>query len=114
MNALWDPTVAGHCINAPAVYAASNVPNVVADIGIMVVPLPTLCRLQMPWSKKIGTVVVFLAGSVGLAGSCYRLSMFVKHYIGVETDFACESVLLPFPPFPSSPFHLANKTFQFY
>ncbi|KAH8836629.1 hypothetical protein MCOR07_011026, partial [Pyricularia oryzae] len=59
------PQNVGVChINLPQVYNASCIMGIITDLMILVLPLPTILRLQMPWMQRIGLVFIF---SVGLA-----------------------------------------------
>jgi len=61
----WDKTIpGGHCFDVGVFYKASSAPNIVTDIIIVVLPMPTIYRLQTTGLRKLGLFFVFLVGSV--------------------------------------------------
>ena len=93
ITAFWDLSIQGHCFNYAAFFVACNVPHVFADLCIMLIPLPVLWGLQMIWSKKAGIAAIFLAGSVGIVGSCYRLYVFASGKDAPQGDIVCKPSL---------------------
>ena len=61
----WDRTIeGGHCFNQTLWYQVTNIPNVVADVMILVLPIPTVWSLHASLSRKLGIATVFLTGSL--------------------------------------------------
>lgn len=61
---LWDPTIeGGKCGDVVGGYRYSGFPNVVTDVILLVLPLPSLYRLHVDLSVKIGLFITFLIGS---------------------------------------------------
>ena len=61
----WDKTIpGGQCVNIEAYYQSTSVPNIVTDLIILVLPVPTVLKLQASPLRKIGLLMVFLAGSM--------------------------------------------------
>lgn len=61
----WNKTIpGGKCFNVAALYKASSAPNIVTDILIMVLPIPTIWQLQASRIRKVGLMFVFFIGSV--------------------------------------------------
>lgn len=73
---LWEPSTPGTCIDIPAFYRYGTLPNAITDFFMLILPLPWIWRLQMPWRKRLGLTVTFLAGSVGLITSILRCVAF--------------------------------------
>ncbi|KAL8969484.1 MAG: hypothetical protein Q9183_001975 [Haloplaca sp. 2 TL-2023] len=63
----------GTCLDRPALLWASSVLTLLNDIAILVLPIPILWRLQMPQSKKIGILGIFLLGSFVVLTTIIRL-----------------------------------------
>lgn len=63
----------------------------------MVLPIPTLVRLQMKLAKKAGIIAIFLAGSVGIIASCNRLVFFLNARTNLGIDVACKQGLKCYP-----------------
>lgn len=60
----WTRTGNGHCINEMAVMYLSAAITIVADILILLLPLPVIWNLHMRRSKKIGVMTIFLLGGL--------------------------------------------------
>ncbi|KAI0514640.1 hypothetical protein F5B22DRAFT_636968 [Xylaria bambusicola] len=70
----------------PFSYQWDHIPNILTDLAIIGLPLPTLFRLQMGKAEKIGVVVTFLTGGLGLITAIIR---FVEFY---TADLASDRV----------------------
>ncbi|KAL9619442.1 MAG: hypothetical protein Q9160_005953 [Pyrenula sp. 1 TL-2023] len=60
----WDKSIPGHCGDYMIYYRCVSVPNIVTDLAILVLPLPTLYKLQISPAKKVGLVLTFLTGGL--------------------------------------------------
>lgn len=61
----WDVTiVAGSCVNRPAVYVAMASVNIGTDLFILLMPIPIVLGLKLPWPQKIGLALMFAVGSL--------------------------------------------------
>lgn len=61
----WDVTIVeGSCINRGAVYIVQAVTNIVTDVLILLLPVPMVWKLQMPFIQKIGLGFIFIVGSL--------------------------------------------------
>lgn len=59
----WDKLLpGGHCGDLNAYYRAFGLPNIIIDVGIIVVPLPAIWKVHMPIGKKLGLTIIFLTG----------------------------------------------------
>lgn len=58
----WDKQRGGHCINVKAIIYSQAIVNIVSDVPIMLIPIPTLISLSLPKGKKIGLIIVFGLG----------------------------------------------------
>ncbi|KAF2152520.1 hypothetical protein K461DRAFT_148314 [Myriangium duriaei CBS 260.36] len=79
LNALWDPTVKGRCYDITASFRYISLPNIITDFVMLVLPLPTVWKLQVPKRTKVGLAVTLLTGSVGLITSILRTVVFFNH-----------------------------------
>ena len=70
---LWKPDMQGHCSSRHKGGVASGVMNVVSDFTILILPLPIIWRLQMPWGKKSRVIAVFGVGLFACIASILRL-----------------------------------------
>lgn len=58
----WDKSVAGYCSSALPALTANFVINLVADIVILIMPVPTFFGLHIPWKQKLGLILIFALG----------------------------------------------------
>ena len=82
------------CINILAFFRYISLPNIVTDSIMLVLPLPTIWRLKLTGSQKLGLTGAFLMGSLwvllfiascssndlvrGLVASCVRFAIFFE------------------------------------
>ena len=60
---IWDPLMStGHCFDYKAVYRATGIFNVVSDFAVLIIPMISICRLQLPLRKKLMLATVFATG----------------------------------------------------
>lgn len=59
---LWEPSVPGTCLNNERVFVAGGSINVVSDFAILLIPLVSIAKLQMPMKKKLGVSTIFATG----------------------------------------------------
>lgn len=61
----WDPEVqSGHCVDFHILYMAIAVSNIVSDVVLFIIPLPTLYGLNLGRAKKIGAMMFFGVASL--------------------------------------------------
>lgn len=61
---VWDGEHIGTCINHQHLLWAHASTNIFFDLVIIVLPMPTLLRLNMNWPKKIWICLMFAVGIV--------------------------------------------------
>ncbi|CAD6580725.1 MAG: hypothetical protein ASARMPREDX12_000255 [Alectoria sarmentosa] len=70
---IWNPLMTtGHCIDTSAEYVSIAIFNVITDFAILILPMPSLWKLQMPMKKKILTTAIFATGSLACVTSILR------------------------------------------
>lgn len=69
----WDPTVAGVCGNRIDGYMAVSVVNVIVDCLMLVLPLPTILRLQIKPGYRWALLGIFGIGIITVVFSVIRL-----------------------------------------
>ena len=60
----WDKSIGGRCIDDGAFYAYLSLPNVVTDVGMMILPIPMIWKLHSSPSKKFGLFSMFMLGTM--------------------------------------------------
>jgi hypothetical protein len=64
----WDKSIpGGHCVDYTAAYRYVSIPNLVTDLALLVLPISTLWKLKMGKSRKVGILMTFLAGGLGVS-----------------------------------------------
>lgn len=58
----WDSTVKGTCGDRNAMFVVAGATNMITDLMVMTLPIPTIWRLHMPTARKLGIVVIFSLG----------------------------------------------------
>lgn len=61
LEAVWNPSVPGWCLEASRV-ASNSIIHIVTDFMIFVLPLPALWKLNIYWKEKIALIGVFSLG----------------------------------------------------
>ncbi|CAH0057509.1 unnamed protein product [Clonostachys solani] len=79
IRANWDPRllIAGtsdQCVDSASIYIAIAVANIVSDVVLFTIPIPTVVRLKMPLAQKLGAVLIFAVGSLTVATSIIRMA----------------------------------------
>ncbi|KAL4917435.1 hypothetical protein BDW62DRAFT_201867 [Aspergillus aurantiobrunneus] len=79
----WDGEHEGKCLNQAAIIVSHAIINIIFDVLVIALPLPTLLRLKLSKTKKAGVCLMFLVGFVVTVLSILRLSTsmgFVKSH----------------------------------
>lgn len=63
-NMNWNVNVEGVCGDRPAAYTAFGAINLITDVAILLLPIPTVWKLKMPVSSKVGICAIFAIGLV--------------------------------------------------
>lgn len=64
IDAFWDATIEGKCINSTAVLEVSGILNIVTDVIILAIPVPLVWKLKTKTSSKIQIIGLFLTGGL--------------------------------------------------
>lgn len=59
---LWMPTIPGGCINLPKLYYGSQIPNIVTDAIILVMPMNVVWNLHVSKARKSLLLGIFALG----------------------------------------------------
>ncbi|KAI1389911.1 uncharacterized protein F4822DRAFT_428252 [Hypoxylon trugodes] len=87
-----NPELPGRCIDSNSSIIATGAINVVSDITILIIPLISVYRLQMPLKTKIGVAGVFAVGIFACIASIVRLYYSVEWTFTKDFTFAMEPV----------------------
>ena len=62
--ASWDKRIGGRCFNVELYFKLGNLPIIITDIPILILPLPTLWKLNASIAKKLGLTFIFICGGL--------------------------------------------------
>lgn len=60
----WNLLLPGTCADNKVAYLWAAITNLLIDVGIILLPIPVLRKLQMPLSKKLAIGVMFGLGAL--------------------------------------------------
>ncbi|KAJ4205391.1 hypothetical protein NW759_014617 [Fusarium solani] len=61
---IWDRQLKGTCLDLTAIGYAGAASNIIEDIGLFIMPIPVLLKLQLGVRKRLGLFVLFSLGSL--------------------------------------------------
>ncbi|KAF7596971.1 hypothetical protein BBP40_011337 [Aspergillus hancockii] len=71
----WDVTITtGSCINQGAVFLATAITNTASDVTLILIPVPAVCALRLPFIQKLMVLCMFGVGFVTTSISIVRLA----------------------------------------
>ncbi|RPA76939.1 hypothetical protein BJ508DRAFT_213248 [Ascobolus immersus RN42] len=76
----WALTWPKKCHNLVPIYYLQAGFNIVSDIVILLLPLPTLLKLQVNKAKKIALISIFSFGSIAVIASIVRITALYKYH----------------------------------
>ena len=60
----WNKMIEGYCIDIESSYRTTGLPNILTDVAMLIIPLPTIWQLRVPRIRKVGLTFIFLTGSM--------------------------------------------------
>ncbi|EAW15311.1 uncharacterized protein ACLA_059780 [Aspergillus clavatus NRRL 1] len=75
---MWNPMVAGGCIDLPKFYYGLQIPNIVTDAVIIVMPMKPVADLQISAARKLVLAGIFALGIVTLIFDIVRLITLIQ------------------------------------
>lgn len=78
MAKLWNPMLPGTCINIVSFYYGLQIPNIVTDLLIIVVPVREVLTLDLSKKMRFGAMTMFLLGVITLIFDIVRLVAMVQ------------------------------------
>ncbi|RYP65455.1 hypothetical protein DL769_006310 [Monosporascus sp. CRB-8-3] len=89
---LWNPRPDGHCRDMQySDYATVGI-NLLLDLAILILPMPTLWALQLPVRKKVIVTVMFSFGFATIAVMLYRIILTIN--VRGDPDFTKHLALI--------------------
>ncbi|KAI1826517.1 hypothetical protein F4861DRAFT_87425 [Xylaria intraflava] len=84
----------GWCLDINSIFLSLTVLNLVADVLVLVVPIPEILALKMTTRKKIGVCAVMGLGSLVCVVSAVRIWAFYRFTVEVDVVWAQADVFL--------------------
>jgi hypothetical protein len=75
----WDRSVEGTCVDVDKFYRSVTPFNLLVDIVLVLMPLPTVWQLKATKTRKWALTLLFGLGLAALVASAIRLSVYEKH-----------------------------------
>ncbi|KAL4931605.1 PTH11-like integral membrane protein [Aspergillus undulatus] len=70
----WDRELPGICLSFEALWFFNASMNIATDLALLVLPMPLISQLHLPWRQKIALLAVFALGGLVVVTSILRLS----------------------------------------
>lgn len=117
MEKNWNTSVEGTCIPIIPFYYGLQIPNIVTDLLIIVVPIREVMKLALNKRLKTGAITMFALGIVTLVFDIIRLVALLEVTApGKMLDFTCKFFHFPFKlivPLTLQSFQITSSTSQF-
>lgn len=88
-----DPTFEGTCVDNTKFWYANAGFSIATDIIMLLLPMPLVYRLQVPWPQKVALVGVFMLGIFVVITSCLRITSLDILATTPDTSYDIENVM---------------------
>ncbi|KAF2439273.1 hypothetical protein P171DRAFT_422933 [Karstenula rhodostoma CBS 690.94] len=89
----WNKTINGTCGDILAGYRWISIPSIITDVFILIIPIPTIWKLQLNKLKKTGIFITFLVGGLGVTTAIVRCTTFYQSDLFSDPTFlACSTM----------------------
>ena len=90
----WKPATPGQCIDIRRLLISTAVINVFSDFSILLLPLYSIWRLQMPVKRKFGVSAVFSLGGIACIASVIHLAYDIKSLRSQDLSWVGAPILM--------------------
>ncbi|KAI2465393.1 hypothetical protein F4781DRAFT_435427 [Annulohypoxylon bovei var. microspora] len=94
IHGFWDLSIGAKCIDSALFFEAITVPNILLDLGTVVLPIREVWKLQMGRDRKLALTAIFTVGSVVVLAAIARL-ITVKVYQPAGGSLNTTQALVP-------------------
>ena len=63
-ESIWNPSISGHCGRWNLLWTAAFIPWIATDIALLLLPLPSVWKFQMPFAERIGVIGILMLGGL--------------------------------------------------
>ncbi|KAI1175096.1 putative alpha-xylosidase [Nemania sp. FL0916] len=85
---------AAHCIDTEALFVWGSFPNILTDIVLLVLPIPIVWKLNASIGLRIGLIITFLFGSIGLITSILRFVAFYNKSSFIDPTYSAVELII--------------------
>ena len=85
LSQLWIPTSSGHCGSTRAAYVTLGVLDIVLDMAVFSLPMPSLYKLQIPRNRKMSLIATIALEVFTIVAGIMRLVAVIQ--IDSTSDF---------------------------
>jgi hypothetical protein len=61
---LVEPFYGNKCVDTYSLWLSPLISDIIVDVGILIMPIPMVLRLQLPWRDRLGVLGMFLLGTM--------------------------------------------------
>ena len=79
------------CVDTEALWYAVSISDIIFDFILLIIPIPVILGLQLPWKEKVGVIFMFLLGGLASASSIIRLVIFHRVFGELAIHFNDET-----------------------
>lgn len=95
---LIEPFYGNKCINVVPTWLSVVITDLIVDVGILLMPVPMVLRLQLPWKDRLVVLGMFGLGASVYAISATRIATLVQvanEFLDHYNDLTCNLKLRP-------------------
>ena len=127
VNAFWDQSIQGHCLNERTLAYGLTATELIMNIALVVMPIPWIIRLNLPREKKFAIGGVFMLGGFVLIACSLRFPFLAQFeytdaswtiagsgiWVNIEANVGIASVCLPVMRPLFNALHISNLRSSF-
>ena len=61
---VWTPTMPGKCLDLTALYYGLQIPNILSDLMLLLIPIKPISTLKLPQAQKRSLYIIFGLGGL--------------------------------------------------
>ncbi|KAI1443578.1 hypothetical protein F5Y02DRAFT_428563 [Annulohypoxylon stygium] len=94
IRGFWDLSIGAKCIDSALFFEAITIPNIILDLGTVVLPISEVWKLQIGRDRKLALTAIFTVGSIVVLATIARL-ITVKLYQPAGGSLNTTQALVP-------------------
>lgn len=127
VNAFWDQSIEGHCVNEMTLAYGLTATELIMNVVLVIMPIPWIVRLNLPKEKKFAIGGVFMLGGFVLIACSLRFPFLAEFeytdaswtiagsgiWVNIEANVGIASVCLPVMRPLFNALHISNLRSSF-